>query len=232
MAGLADMLPVVEREVRQRFALRDVVLKHPLPERSWRMLGLVHIDGRICEADALARVLLLKTTVAGLRGVRSVFIAPRVELDLPVFSSEIILAGSKRLLLVDVQRRGGYDRHDDTGLYDRLRTIRGEHADLLQDPVAVRGAIAGTFSPAACYVRIAAAQDDRARALLLGYLDVFLDLVARSRPLAGECLEGARRDFEAYMQTIIEHDPAVKIYKMFFGAHGGLERALDMFFGR
>ncbi len=232
MPQLDDIHTIVYEKISNRFNLRDVALKHPLPERSWRMLGLVHIDGRICTADKFSRVLILKTSIAAVRGVRSVFLSPNTELDLPVFSSESMLMGKKRMFLVDVQRRGGYDRHDDTALYERLLSIRGKYGDLMGEQMQLKGEIQKTFSKAFCYVKITKEQDERALALFHDYLDVFLDMVDAAAPLQGAALETARRDYEQFLTTVIDHDPAVKIYKMFFGAQGGVERALDMFFGR
>ena len=57
-------------------------------------------------------------------------------------------------------------------------------------------------------------------------------MVEQAAPLTGDDLDTARKNFEAYMNTIADFDPGVKVYQMFFGKKGGLERALDMFFGR
>ncbi|MDX1779246.1 MAG: hypothetical protein R3339_10225, partial [Thermodesulfobacteriota bacterium] len=62
------------------------------------------------------------------------------------------------------------------------------------------------------------------------YLDVYLALVQQTRPLTGEVLERARGDYEKYTNTVIDHDPAAKIYRMLFGKKGGVERVKELFF--
>lgn len=229
---LTDILTNARERVAGLSPLQPVILKHPLPERAWRLLGLVRIDGGVYTSARLRRALFLKTTIAGSRGVRSVFLSPRTELGLPVFSSETILAGRRRMFLVDVQRRGSGDDHDDGELYARLCGIRDRYADILQDPLTLRGEIMKTFSPAFVYVKLPPGADERALQLFHEYLDVFLELVRRAEPLQGEALAAEQRREEAFMQTVLAHDPAVKVYSVFFGRRGGVARAMDMFFGR
>jgi hypothetical protein len=40
----------------------------------------------------------------------------------------------------------------------------------------------------------------------------------------------ARKAYEEYLATIVEHDPGVRMYKLLFGKRGGEARALDIFF--
>jgi hypothetical protein len=233
MARLDDIHTIAHETLRARFRFRDTELKHPFPERPWRMLGLVKIDGVAGESEKLSRVLIMNTSIAaGLRGVRSVFVSPRAALDLPVFSSESILMGKKRFFLVDVQRRGGYGRHDDSALYDRLNTIKNSYPELLKTTAELKGEIKKTCSPAFCYVQIQKHQDDAAISLFHDYLSVFCSMVESASPLSGSRLEQAQRDFDEYRNTVIAHDPAVKIYKKFFGDTGGLERAQQLFFAQ
>jgi len=232
MPGLEDLDSLLLEEVQKRFPLTGVTLKHPLPERPFRMLGLVHIDGNIFTSEKFARVLFLKTTAAFVRGVRSIFLNPRPDLDLPVFSSELILKGDKRLMLLDIHRMGDASRHDDTGLYRRVDSILNTYPDLFSTPKPLRGEINRIFSPAVRYVELSRDQDEQALRCYREYLDLYLTMVENALPLTGDDLDTARKNFEAYMNTIADFDPGVKVYQMFFGKKGGLERALDMFFGR
>ena len=64
------------------------------------------------------------------------------------------------------------------------------------------------------------------------YLDIFLELVDQAAPATEEERKKAATDFENYHQTVINHDPAVKLYSVLFGKQGGLERVNDLFFAR
>lgn len=232
MYDLEQILPEVRQRLSDRFTLQPVALKYPLPERPWRMLWTIRIAGDIYDSDRFARVLLLNTRLPMGKGVRSVFIGPRPEYDLPVFSVEVMLMGRFTVLLVDVQRRGAYGRPEDDALYGGLQQIRDGFKDLLTVPMELKGEIARTCSPVCCYVKIAPAQHARACELILSYLDAYCALVAEATPLAGGAGAKAVNDYDAYLETVVAHDPAVKIYQRFFGARGGVERALDMFFAR
>ncbi|MCK5256877.1 MAG: hypothetical protein KAQ81_12680 [Deltaproteobacteria bacterium] len=48
--------------------------------------------------------------------------------------------------------------------------------------------------------------------------------------MIGEALETARRDYEAYTNTVVDHDPAAKVYRILFGKKGGIERVKELFF--
>ena len=230
MKRLDDIHLIAFEKLQKQFSLDPVTLKHPLPERSMRALGLVKIDGKVLSSDKFLRVLILKVAVAFFREVRTIFLGPKTELDLPVFSSETILMGKNRMIFLDVQRRGGYGHHDDTELYDRLVAIKEKYPDLLAQPMKMGREIDKTFSRASCYVKISRDQDEQALELFHEYLDVYLTLVQQTRPLTGEVLEQARRDYETYTNTVIDHDPAAKIYRILFGKKGGVERVKELFF--
>ena len=230
MKRLDDIHLIAFEKLQKQFSLNPVTLKHPLPERSLRALGLVKIDGKVLSSDKFLRVLILKVAVAFFREVRTIFLGPKTELDLPIFSSETILMGKNRMIFLDVQRRGGYGHHDDTELYDRLVAIKEKYPDLLAKPMKMGREIDKTFSRASCYVKISRDQDEQALQLFHEYLDVYLSLVQQTRPLTGEVLEQARRDYETYTNTVIDHDPAAKIYRILFGKEGGVERVKELFF--
>jgi hypothetical protein len=230
MARLDDIHLIVNEKLQKQFTLTPVHLKHPLPERSMRALALVKIDGKVFSSEKFLRVLIMNINVAFLREVRTIFLGPKVELNLPIFSSETILMGNKRIFFLDVQRRGGYDRNDDTALYSRLIAIKEKYPDLLAKPQKMGREIDKTFSQAACYVEISRDQDEQALTLFHEYLDVFLELVQHTQSLTGDLLEQAHRDYDAYTKTVVDHDPAAKIYRILFGKKGGVERVLELFF--
>jgi len=230
MARLKDIHSVTLEKLQKQFSLNAVELKYPMPERPLRTLGVVKIDGRVFISDEFLRVLIMNITLAFVRGVRTIFLGPRVELDLPVFSSETILMGKKRLFFLDIQRRGGYGHHEDTELYNRLIAIKEKYHALFTETVTQKSEIQKTFSKAVCYVKITEDQDEQALNLFHEYLDVFLEIVQQAQPLTGDPLELARRDYNAYTNTVIDHDPAAKVYKMLFGKKGGMERILELFF--
>jgi hypothetical protein len=231
MSGrLEDINDIAYEKVKNSFSLQPVSLKYPLPERSARSLGLIKIDGAAFSSQELLRALFLTVNVAYLRGVRTIFFGPRIELGLPVFSTEVILSGKKRMFFLDVQRRGGYECYDDTELYNRLVSIKDSYPDLFTKPLHHTGEIVKTFSPAFCYMETTRDQDEQTIKLFHDYLDVFLEMVRQAQPLTGEALEQARKDYDAYSYTVLDHDPAAKIYRILFGKKGGGERVLDLFF--
>ena len=230
MKRLDDILDYGYEKLKASFSLDKVDLKHPLPERSKRALGMIRIDGNVFSAREFLRVLLLKVSIAGVRGVRTIFLGPQVELNLPIFSTEAILMGKKRMFFLDVQRRGGYDKHDDTALYDRLVAIKDGYPELFTKPLQQSGEILKTFSRAACYMEITRDLDGKAVELFHKYLDVYMDLVRNATPLTGDALNQANRDYDKYTYTVVDHDPAAKVYRILFGKKGGSERVLDLFF--
>jgi hypothetical protein len=88
------------------------------------------------------------------------------------------------------------------------------------------------MSKAHCYVEVPPELDGQAVSLFNEYLDLFLALVDAATPVAAEDQTKAREDFEAYHQTVINHDPAVKLYSVLFGRTGGIERVNDLFFAK
>ena len=230
MTQLDNIHTIALEKLQKRFSLTAVNLKHPMPEWPLRSLGLIKLDGKAFSSSEFLRVVIMNITLAFVNGVRTVFLSPRAELGLPVFSSETILTGKSRTFFLDIQRRGGYDRHDDTALYNRLMAIRNRYGTLVSHAKAHGGEIVKTFSKAACYLKITKDLDEQAINLFHEYLDVYLEVVQQAQPLIGEDLGQARREYDAYSNTVIDHDPAAKVYKLLFGKRGGVERTLDLFF--
>ena len=227
---LENINDIAYEKVKNSFSLQPVRLKYPLPERPARSLGLIKIDGEAYSSKEFLRALVLTVNVAYLRGVRTIFFGPRIELGLPVFSAEIILAGKKRMFFLDVQRRGGYDHYDDAELYNRLVSIKNSYPDLFKKPLHHTGEIVKIFSPAYCYMETTRDQDEQTINLFHDYLDVFLEKVKQAHALTGEELEQARKEYDAYSNSVLDHDPAAKIYRILFGKKGGGERVLELFF--
>jgi len=57
-------------------------------------------------------------------------------------------------------------------------------------------------------------------------------VVEKATPVSGEELEKTQQVFEDYLKTLIDHDPGVGVWKMLFGKKGGIERSMNMHFGR
>jgi hypothetical protein len=218
-------------ELRRRCQLLPVDLKHPFPERPWRLLGLLKFDGEVYCTGRFARALLLKTAFMGTAS-RSLLLCPRMELNFPVFTNETIVMGGKVLFLVDVQQVFPSTARLDDGLFDDLQAIRSRYADLLSEPVNVRGEIARSFSPAAVYVKLPPDRYGRAGELLQHYLFRYLDALDAAQSAADDRLNVARQAFDEYADLVIEHDPAMRLLKRMFGTAGARERAYDMFFGK
>jgi len=125
MTSLRDIHPVALAELKKRFTLHPVSLRHPLPERPARTLGLVKVDGEVFSSEKLTRVVMFRLNLPVYMAVRSFFIRPRMEFDLPVFSCETVLMGKNRMFILDIHRTGESTGHDDSALFDRLITIRG-----------------------------------------------------------------------------------------------------------
>jgi hypothetical protein len=232
MTSLRDIHPIALAELKKRFTLNPVSLRHPFPERPARTLGLVKVDGDVFSAEKLTRVVLFRLNLPVYMAVRSFFIRPRMEFDLPVFSCETVLMGNKRMFMVDIHRTGESTGHDDSALFDRLITLRGKYPDLLKAQKTIGGEIQSVFSKAICQVKINQALDNQALGLFKEYLGVFMELIEQAKPLAGEELERAKRAFEEYLKTVIDHDPGFKGYKVLFGEKNGVSRALNIFFDR
>ncbi|MBM4309874.1 MAG: hypothetical protein FJ119_02860 [Deltaproteobacteria bacterium] len=218
-------------ELRRRYQLLPVGLKHPFPERPWRLAGLLKFDGDVYCTGRLVRALFLRTSFLGTAS-RSLLLCPRMEFNFPVFTNETIVMGRRVLFLVDVQQVFPAAERFCERLFDDVQAIRSGYADLLAEPAAVRGEIARGFSPAAVYVKLSPDRYGRAAELLQHYLRRYLDALDAVQPPADAQLPGARQAFDDYADLVIEHDPAMRFLKRMFGAVGARERAYDMFFGK
>ena len=232
METLKEIHRIALAELNKRFSLNTVPLKHPFPERSARTLGLVKSDGDVLSSEKFSRVVLMRINLPVYLSVRSIFLRPRMEFDLPVFSCETVITGKKRMFLVDIHRPGESTGHDDSALFDRLIKIRGRYPDLLKNKKTQQGEIQSVFSKAVCQVKIREDLDEQAISIFREYLGVFSEMVEKSTPLSGEALDKAKHAFEGYLKTVVDHDPGVKGYKMLFGKEGGVTRALNIFFDR
>ena len=171
-------------ELNRRYHLSAVDLKHPFPERPWRLLGLLKFDGEAYCSERFVRALLLKTSLPG-GASRSLLLCPRAEYNFPIFSNETILMGKRVLFLVDVQQVFPAPGRNTGSLFDDLQAIRSRYQDVLEDPAVVRGEIARSFSPAAVYVRLDPACYARAAELLQQYLLRYLDALDAALPAGG-----------------------------------------------
>ena len=231
MKSLMDIHSIVQEELRKRYMLEPVKLKHPFPERPVRALGLMNINGEVFRTDKLLRVVFIRPDLPVYFSVRSMFIRPRVELDLPVFAGEIMRTGKKRMVLVDIHRTGK-THHDDSALFGEMLKVQARYPELIKYTKRRQDKIQEVFSKAACQVVIPEEMEDQAVRLWKEYLNLFCDMVDRAKPVAGEDLKKTQEVFEDYLKTLVDHDPGVGIWKVLFGAKGGVERSMDMHFGR
>ncbi len=234
MAGqLKDIHTRFLDKVNAHYQLNKVPLKHPFPERPVRSLGILKIDGSVYESDKLMRIMVIMTNViASSRCTRSIFLGPRPELYLPIFSSETILMGSKRAFLLDIHPTVRPERWTEINIEQRLLDIRSTYEELLAQPLTMKGRINDIMSKAHLYVKVPPHLDGIALAIFDEYLEVFIELVDNAATVAEDRQKRAVDDFENYHQTVINHDPAVKLYSMLFGKRGGPERVNDLFFAR
>lgn len=232
MASLRSIHQVAIEEIRKKVSLTQVNLKYPFPERSMRTLGIVKVDGDVYSSEKFSRVVCMRINLPVYLSVRSTFIRPRMELDLPVFSCETVLMGKKRFFMVDIHRTGETEQHDDSALFDRLLKIKERYPALLQKEASTKGEIQSVFSKAVCQVRITEELDSDALGIFREYLNVFLELTEKATPLTGDALIKAKEAFEKYLKTVVDHDPGVKGYKFLFGKESGVTRAMDIFFDR
>lgn len=231
-----DTLEKIHDEVLRtcsgRLKLDPVALKHPLPERPIRTLGLVKLDGRVFSSEKLQRLVLFTMQPPFFLKIYSTFIRPKLRYDLPVFTCEVVRMGKgKKMFLVDAHRTGGAGIKDHTAFFDRLVAIRDRFPDLLRFSKVTGKGIQSIFSKAVCQVTIPPDMDGRALELFSLYLEAYLDLVQTSEPLEGALLEKIEAEFKAYLKTVVEHDPGVKGNIILFGRQSGIERALDIFYG-
>lgn len=231
MAGLIDIHPIIIEDMKKRFDLKPVSLTHPFPERPARSLGLVKIEGDVFSSEKFSRIVCLRISLPFYFCVRSTFMRPRMEYDLPVFTGEVVLTGKKRMLMLDMHRTGEKERREDTTLFDRLIKIRDKYPTLMENVTKnVSEEIASGFSRAVCQVKITESLENDAVNIFREYLGVFSDMAEKAKPLSGDALKDAKGKYEAYLKTVVEHDPGVKGYKMLFGEEGGVKRSMEMFF--
>ena len=230
MSRLMNIHPLVQAELRKYFELKPVRLKHSLPERPVRTLGLMRIDGEVFSSDKLLRAVFIRPQLPVFFAVRSMFLRPRVEYDLPVFAGEVMRTGRKKMVIVDIHRTGK-THHDDSALFDKMLAIRDRYPDLTKYEKQQGGKVQEVFSRAACQVVIPEELDDRAVDLFLEYLQLFCGLLRDTAPVAGEELVRTRAVFDDYLKHLIKYDPGVNVWKMIFGEKGGVERSMDMHFG-
>jgi hypothetical protein len=230
---LKDIHLGFRKKIADRYRLKQVSLKRPFPERPLRALGIIKIDGSVHETDKLMRVMVLTTNfIASSRCSRSIFLGPRPELYLPIFSSETILMGAKRAFLVDIHPTVRQERWSALQVEERMIAIRNRYPELTAKPLTLKGKINDIMSKAHCYIEVPPELDGQALALFNEYLDLFLALTDAAAPVAAEDQTKACEDFEAYHQTVLNHDPAVKLYSVLFGRTGGIERVNDLFFAK
>ena len=230
---LKDIHTLFLGKVNAHYKLKKVPLKHPFPEKPVRSFGILKIDGSVHESDKLMRIMVIMTNVmASSRCTRSIFLWPRPQLYLPIFSSETILMGSKRAFLVDIHPTVRPERWNELNIEQRLLDIRSRYEELLAHPLAMKGRINDIMSKAHLYVKVPPHLESIALAIFKEYLGVFIDLVDNAVTVAEDSQKRAVDDFENYHQTVINHDPAVKLYSMLFGKQGGAERVNDHFFSR
>jgi len=231
MAPLMNIHSIVQEELRKRYWLEPVSLKHPFPERPVRALGLMNINGEVFSTDKFLRVVFIRPELPVYFAVRSMFIRPRVELDLPVFAGEVMKTGNKKMVIIDIHRTGK-THHDDSALFDQMLKIQERYPALIKHTKKRQDAIQEVFSRAACQVDITEDLEDQAVSLWKEYLNLFCDMVDKSRPVSGDELKKTQQVFEDYLKTLVDHDPGVGIWKVLFGEKGGVERSMDMHFGR
>jgi len=231
MAPLMDIHTIVQQELRKRYVLEPVTLKHPFPERPVRAVGLMNINGEVFSTDKFLRVVFIRPELPVYFAVRSMFIRPRVELDLPVFAGEVMKTGNKKMVIIDIHRTGK-THHDDSALFDQMLKIQERYPALIKHTKKRQDAIQEVFSRAACQVDITEELEDQAVSLWKEYLNLFCDMVDKSRLVSGDELKKTQQVFEDYLKTLVEHDPGVGIWKVLFGKKGGVERSMDMHFGR
>ena len=230
MATLHDVQKQAVSDLKSRLPLTPVRLKHPFPERPLRMLGLIKLDGEVFSSEKFLRIVCLRISLPLYVTVYSTFIRPRIAFDLPVLSCEVICMGSQRVFVLDIHGVGS-NPHSAPLLLARLLSIRSSYPDLLTFQKKAGGGIESIHSEAACRMKIGQDMEGQALKLFQEYLAAYLDLAAHQKPLGDEALVAAQAEFDTYLKTVINHDPGVKGNIMFFGRQGGLERALDIFYG-
>ena len=75
-------------------------------------------------------------------------------------------------------------------------------------------------------------QEEQALFIFREYLTVFSEMVEKATPLSKDALDQAKQAFERYLETLVDHDPGFKGYRILFGKKGGEARAFDIMFDR
>ncbi len=231
MSGIHELQKNGIAQLRQAMQAAPVALKHPFPVRPRRMLGLIKFDGQVFSAEKLTRAVFLQITLPAFMKVFSTFISPKVEYDLPVFTCEAVALGAKRILIIDAHAGGAGGEKRNDNFCDRLLDIRSRYPDLLRFQKKASSGIAALQSPAALRVTIPRGLDDQANAVFADYFAAYLNLVNAAQPVSGIARAKLQASFDAYLKTVVDHDPGVKGNIMFFGKKEGVERALDMYYG-
>ena len=191
--GLKDIHLGFRKKITDRYRLKQVSLKRPFPERPLRALGIIKIDGSVHETEKFMRVMVLTTNFIGSsRCSRSIFLGPRPELYLPIFSSETILMGAKRAFLVDIHPTVRQERWSALQVEERMIAIRNRYPELTAKPLTLKGKINDIMSKAHCYIEVPPELDGQAIALFNEYLDLFLALIDAATPVAAEDQTKAR----------------------------------------
>lgn len=231
MTTLRDIHTEAPAELKKHISLSPVNLKHPFPERPARTLGIVKLDGEVFCSEKFLRIVFLRIQLPVYFSVYSTFMRPKLQYDLPVFSCEVVCMGGKKMFLVDAHKTGKNGTRTYADFFEKLTQIRAGYADLMKYRKVTGKEIQTVFSKAVCQVTIPRDLDQRALQLFKEYLDAYLALVAATAPLSGTALTEVQKEFDTYLQTVVEHDPGVKGNIMLFGKQGGVERALDIFYG-
>ena len=232
MVSLKEIHNFALPELKKRFALDPVSLKYPFPERPLRTLGLVRINGDVFSSERFSRAVFLRIDLPVYLAVRSVFLRPRLELDLPAFDCEIVIMGKKRIFLVDINKTELDTGYDNSPLFDRLIKIKERYPALLEKTIKPKGALKNVLSRAACHVKITEDEEEQALFIFREYLKVFSEIVEKATPLSKDALDQAKQAFERYLETLVDHDPGFKGYRLLFGKKGGETRAFDLMFDR
>ena len=233
MGALKDIHKEIPMGLEKLFPLERVTLSYPLPVRPGRMLGLVGMDGEVFSTDKIMRAVFFRIKFPVFLNVYTTFIRSRIEYDLPALICEVVFVGKKIILVLDVHRTGDLaELEQDKLLFDKLMEIKNRYDDLLAFEMEAKGGLAEIVaSRAMCRLKIGAAQESRAVELIKEYINAFGEYVVGAQKLSGDALVRVQKDFDSYLEKVVEHDPGVKGNKIFFGKEEGVKRALEMFYG-
>ncbi|MFC1670924.1 hypothetical protein ACFL20_11075 [Spirochaetota bacterium] len=231
MTNLFDIHDIAIEQIKKRVSLEPVNLKYPFPVRPPRMLGLMKIDGEVYSSEKMSRTVFLKVGFPFYFTVRSMLMRPRLEYDLPVLACEIVRTGKTTMFLVDIHRAAGTNTgQDDSAIQDKLEKIRDKYTELNKYTYRQKGKINEVFERGLCMVKIPIEMHGDAIEIFKEYLDVFLDMTEKAKPLTGDALENAKSKYQEYLDLLVDHDPGVKGFKIIFGAKKGVERTMNIHF--